>query len=103
MNRSVLRALVPVGVTRLASKSPWWGRLGPRIAIVAGDAEHRAFLHRHIGAEGIVVATPLDIIAILESGDTLIATVVLAEVYGSTDANELGRFLRETYAISVVG
>jgi len=102
VNSFASRATIPAGLTRLASRVPWWSQLGPRIAIVAGDADHRAFLRRHAGAAVVVVATPLDVIAILECGDTLIVTVVLAEVYGSTTAAELGHFLRETYAVTVI-
>lgn len=102
MNAGASISSRPAGLTRLPSTTPWWISLGPRIAIVASDPEHRAFLQRHVGVAGVVVATPLDLIKILERDDVLIATVVLLEVRGSTELAELAKFVQETYAVRVV-
>jgi len=61
---------------------------------------------RHAGARPIVVDTPLEAIALVESGDWQVAAVAVAEHLTQTEGSELAEYLAEMHpelALAVIG
>ncbi len=71
------------------------GASGERILIISGEATHRARLTARNRTDAIVVATPLDLIAQLEAGESPVSSVVLTGSFARN--HHLATFLHEFY------